>query len=115
MAEVQLMGGSMRETRTHVNTHVRVLINAPEDRVSSALDRYLIDAHISAVNPQRLKMAKRRRAPTSQVELANRKTDAQFIADYLQPRLAFYSKIIPQIIPSSNESIENKSNANTSC
>jgi hypothetical protein len=38
MTEVQLMGGSMRETRTHVNMHVRVLINAPEHRVSSALD-----------------------------------------------------------------------------
>jgi hypothetical protein len=29
---------------------------------------------------------KRSRAPTSPLELANRKTDEQFIADYLQPR-----------------------------
>jgi hypothetical protein len=29
---------------------------------------------------------KRQRAPTSPLELANRKTDEEFIADYLQPK-----------------------------
>lgn len=32
---------------------------------------------------------KRQRTPTSPLELANRKTDEQFIADYLEPRFVF--------------------------